>query len=96
MLKIYLSSIIIWFIILSATDIILRKTIKNKDINYKKYIKNKQNNIQLSKNIGKNTINALISFIPILRLILWVAEVFLIVADEKMLDEIFKIDNKEE
>ena len=82
MLKMYLISVIIWLIILTATSKFAGEIIKNKDIDYKKYIKNRKPTIKINF--------TLISFIPVIRLIEWVVMIYLIFADEKSLDKLFK------
>ena len=85
MLKIYLVSAIIWLIILIATDKFGKAIIKNKDIDYSKYIKN-----------GKSKVSYfVIAFIPVIRLIVWGTMLFLVVADEEMLDKLFKDKSNE-
>lgn len=81
MLKIYLVSVIIWIIILTATSKFAGEIIKNKDIDYKKYIKEKSD---------ANLNYILVSFIPVIRLIVWGVMIYLIGADEKSLDKLFK------
>lgn len=42
-MKLYLSSVVMWFLILKATECFCRKIMKNRtDIDYKKYIKENQ------------------------------------------------------
>jgi hypothetical protein len=85
MLKMYLISVIIWLIVLNATDKFAKEIIKNKDIDYKKYTKGKS-----KTNISYTSI----SFIPIIRLIYWLIMIYVIGADEKSLDRLF--NNSEE
>lgn len=81
MLKIYFSSVIIYIILLSATEKIAKEFIKNKEIDYKKYTKEK----------SKTKISYItIAFIPILRFLIFIMMLFLAFADEKMLNKIFK------
>lgn len=81
MLKIYLSSVIIYTVLLTATEKVAEEIIKSKDIDYKKYVKGKSN---------RKISNITIAFIPILRFLMFVMMLFLAFADEKMLDKIFK------
>lgn len=84
MLKIYLMSAIIWLIILIATDKFAKEIIKNKKIDYKKYVKDKT----------KTKISYIvISFIPVIRLIVWCSIIYLTIADEEALDRLFKQDS---
>lgn len=86
MLHFYLVTVIIWFIILTATAKIAKPIMKNKGIDYGKYFKNK----------SKTKISLFtISFIPIIRLVIWFMIIILIGADEKKMDELF-LKNKEE
>lgn len=84
MLETYLASVVIWFIILHLTSKFCKEMIKNKDIDYKEYIKNKQPKGKLSFIV--------ISFIPIIRLLVWGSMVFLAFASKEALDHLF---NKE-
>ena len=81
MLKIYLSSVIIYAILLITTDKIAKAFIKNRNVDYKKYTKEKSK-IKISY--------ITIAFIPILRFLMFVMMLFLAFADEKMLNKIFK------
>ena len=86
MLHFYLVTVIIWFIILTATNKITKPIMKNKGIDYSKYFKNK----------SKTKISLFtISFIPIIRLTVWFMTLVLIGANEKQMDEWF-LKNKEE
>lgn len=81
MLKIYLASVIIWLIILIATDKFVRGIIKNNKINYKKYTKVE----------GKVKISYIVvSFIPVVRAFIWGVMIYLAGADEKSLDKLFE------
>lgn len=87
MLKIYLVSVIIWLIILIATDKFVGGIIKNKKINYKKYTKGK----------GKANISYMVvSFIPVVRAFVWGVMIYLAGADEKNLDKLFEDKTVEE
>ena len=87
MLKIYLGSVIIWSIILIATNMFVKEIVKDKNIDYKKYIKNK--NIK-----GKLSFIVIISFIPVIRLVVWGVMIWLIGADEQHLDKILNKPEK--
>lgn len=83
MLKIYLVSVIIYFIIFIATSKFAKEMIKNrKDIDYKEYIKNKEIKGKLSFTV--------VSFIPIMRLVTWGVMIFIIFARKEDLDKLFK------
>ena len=87
MLKIYLSSVIIYTILLTTTEKVAKAFIKGRDVDYKKYIKGK----------SKIKINYItIAFIPILRFLMFVIMLFLAFADEKMLDKIFEDKEQKE
>lgn len=81
MLKIYLSSVIIYAILLITTDKVAKAFIKGRKVDYKKYTKGK-----LKIKISYITV----AFIPILRFLMFIMMLFLAFADEKMLDKIFK------
>jgi len=81
MLKIYLSSVIIYAILLIATNKVAEAFIKSRNVDYKKYTKGKSK-IKISY--------ITIAFIPILRFLMFAMMLFLTFADEKMLDKIFE------
>lgn len=82
MIKIYISSVVIWLVILNMTFVFGKEMIKNKDIDYKVYIKDKEIKGKLSFTI--------ISFIPIIRLIVWCVMIFVIFASQDTLDKLLK------
>lgn len=80
MLKIYLSSVIIYIILLITTEKVAKAFIKGRNVELKKYIKGDKIKISYIT----------IAFIPILRFLMFVMMLFLAFADEKMLDRIFE------
>lgn len=80
MLKIYLSSVIIYTILLIATEQVVKAFIKGRNVDLKKYTKGDKIKISYIT----------IALIPILRFLMFVMMLFLAFADEKMLDKIFK------
>ena len=84
MLKTYLMSVIMWWMILTATGTFANRSRKSRNIDFKKYLKNRKP-IKVSY--------LLMACIPIIRLIAFGIEIFLAGADEKQLDILF---NKED
>lgn len=84
MLKLYLISVIIWLIILLATNYITQIVCKGNNIDYSKYTK---------KTKGEKINLILVSLIPAFRLLYWGTMIFLMGADEEQLDKLF---NKKE
>ena len=85
MLKMYLISVIIWIVVLSATNHLMKVICRDKDIDYSKYIKNKK----------KTRISFIIvALIPILRLLFFGTMIFMIGADEEQLDKIFNTEKE--
>lgn len=82
MIKIYISSVVIWLVILNMTFVFGKEMMKNKDIDYKVYIKDKEIKGKLSFTI--------ISFIPIIRLIFWCVMIFVVFASQDTLDKLLK------
>lgn len=85
MLTIYLMSVIIWIMVLKATESFGNGIMKNRtDVNYENYIKG--TTIKAKMNF------IVISFIPIIRLIVWGLLIFVAFASKEDLDKLLKND----